>query len=367
MGSKAGAKELMAAHDVPVVPGYTGENQDAAHLQREADRVGYPLMIKAAHGGGGKGMRIVRDRDEFLAHLESCQREAKSAFGRDRVLLERYVQRPRHIEIQVFGDHHGAAIHLNERECSAQRRYQKVLEESPSALLTPQLRQAMGAATVLAVRAIDYVNAGWLIFGDGFNQGVFRPAIKRVFDIVIALLLLAVSAPVTLLTMALIALSSRGPIFYTQPRVGLNGKPFKVIKFRSMKTDAELDGTPRWALAGDDRVTPLGKVIRKFRIDELPQLMNVLMGEMSMVGPRPERPFFVDKLVDDIPYYSVRHSVKPGLTGWAQVRYHYGATVDDSQQKLQYDLYYVKNHTLFLDLLIMLETVAVVLTGKGAH
>ena len=214
---------------------------------------------------------------------------------------------------------------------------------------------------------IDYVNAGWLIFGDGFNQGMFRPAIKRVVDIVIALLLLAASAPVILLTIALIVLSSRGPIFYTQPRVGLNGKPFKVIKFRSMKTDAELDGTPRWALAGDDRVTPLGRVIRRFRIDELPQLINVFKGEMSMVGPRPERPFFVDKLVDDIPYYSVRHSVKPGLTGWAQVRYHYGATVDDSQQKLQYDLYYVKNHTLFLDLLIMLETVAVVLTGKGAH
>ncbi|MEO7152652.1 MAG: TIGR03013 family XrtA/PEP-CTERM system glycosyltransferase [Burkholderiaceae bacterium] len=214
---------------------------------------------------------------------------------------------------------------------------------------------------------IDYVNAGWLIFGDGFNQGVFRPAVKRIFDIAMALLLLAVSSPVILLTMALITLSSRGPIFYTQPRVGLNGKHFHVIKFRSMKTDAERDGTPRWARAGDDRVTPLGRIIRKFRIDELPQLINVLKGEMSMVGPRPERPFFVDKLVDDIPYYSVRHSLKPGLTGWAQVRYHYGATVDDSQQKLQYDLYYVKNHTLFLDLLIMLETVAVVLTGKGAH
>ena len=214
---------------------------------------------------------------------------------------------------------------------------------------------------------IDYVNAGWLIFGDGFNQGLLRTAMKRIFDIVTALALLVVSAPLVLVTMALIAIASRGPVFYVQPRVGLNGKQFNVIKFRSMKTDAEQDGKPRWALAGDDRVTPLGKVIRKFRIDELPQLLNVLKGEMSMVGPRPERPFFVDKLVDDIPYYSIRHSVKPGLTGWAQVRYHYGATVDDSQQKLQYDLYYVKNHTLFLDMLIMLETVGVVLTGKGAH
>ena len=148
MGSKAGAKELMQAAGVPVVPGYTGEDQDPAHLHAEADKVGYPLMIKAAHGGGGKGMRIVRASDEFLAHLESCQREARNAFGRDRVLLERYVERPRHIEIQVFGDSHGNAIHLNERECSAQRRYQKVLEESPSPFLTPALRKAMGDAAV---------------------------------------------------------------------------------------------------------------------------------------------------------------------------------------------------------------------------
>jgi exopolysaccharide biosynthesis polyprenyl glycosylphosphotransferase len=211
------------------------------------------------------------------------------------------------------------------------------------------------------------VNAGWLIFGDGFTQGLLRRAVKRIFDLAMALVLLTVSAPVMLLTMVLIRLGGRGPIFYTQPRVGLNGSHFNVIKFRSMKTDAEKDGKPRWAQAGDDRITRVGKIIRKFRIDELPQLFSVLKGEMSMVGPRPERPFFVDKLVDDIPYYSVRHSVKPGLTGWAQVRYHYGATIDDSQQKLQYDLYYVKNHTLFLDMLIMLETVAVVLTGKGAH
>ncbi|MFC3552233.1 acetyl/propionyl/methylcrotonyl-CoA carboxylase subunit alpha [Lysobacter cavernae] len=172
MGSKAGAKELMQAAGVPVVPGYTGEEQAPALLQREADRIGYPLMIKAAHGGGGKGMRIVRDGDEFLANLESCQREARNAFGRDRVLLERYVERPRHVEIQVFGDAHGHTIHLNERECSAQRRYQKVLEESPSPFLTPQLRARMGEAAVLAARAIDYVNAGTVEFivdqGGGF-------------------------------------------------------------------------------------------------------------------------------------------------------------------------------------------------------
>ena len=164
MGSKAGAKELMAAAGVPVVPGYTGEDQAPALLQREADRIGYPLMIKAAHGGGGKGMRIVREAGEFASALESCQREAANAFGKDRVLLERYIESPRHIEIQVFGDAHGNVIHLNERECSAQRRYQKVLEESPSPFLTPDLRAAMGAAAVQAARAIDYANAGTVEF-----------------------------------------------------------------------------------------------------------------------------------------------------------------------------------------------------------
>ncbi|KLJ02932.1 acetyl/propionyl/methylcrotonyl-CoA carboxylase subunit alpha [Luteimonas sp. FCS-9] len=164
MGSKAGAKDLMAAAGVPVVPGYTGEDQDPDLLAREAVRIGFPLMIKAAHGGGGKGMRIVRGPDAFAAALESCQREARNAFGRDRVLLERYIESPRHIEIQVFGDTHGHAIHLGERECSAQRRYQKVFEEAPSPFLTPELRSAMGAAAVQAARAIDYANAGTVEF-----------------------------------------------------------------------------------------------------------------------------------------------------------------------------------------------------------
>jgi 3-methylcrotonyl-CoA carboxylase alpha subunit len=164
MGSKAGAKDLMASRGVPVVPGYTGEDQDAALLAREASRIGYPLMIKAAHGGGGKGMRIVRAAGEFAASLDSCRREAKNAFGRDRVLLERYIERPRHIEFQVFGDTHGNIVHLNERECSAQRRYQKVLEETPSPFVTPALRAKMGEAAVAAARALDYVNAGTVEF-----------------------------------------------------------------------------------------------------------------------------------------------------------------------------------------------------------
>jgi len=171
MGSKAGAKELMAAHGVPVVPGYTGADQDPALLAREAQRIGFPLMIKAAHGGGGKGMRIVRQAAEFPENLESCQREAKNAFGRERVLLERYIETPRHIEFQIFGDTHGTIVHLNERECSAQRRYQKVLEETPSPFLTPELRTRMGEAAVAAGRALGYVNAGTVEFIVGPDAG----------------------------------------------------------------------------------------------------------------------------------------------------------------------------------------------------
>ncbi len=214
---------------------------------------------------------------------------------------------------------------------------------------------------------IDYLNAGWLVFGDGFNQGIYRTAVKRVFDVVCASMLLVVSAPVMLLTALIIKLESRGPVMYRQERVGLNGATFNVAKFRSMRMDAEQDGTPRWASANDERVTRVGRIIRRLRIDELPQLFNVFKGEMSLVGPRPERPFFVEQLTQQIPYFAVRHSVKPGVTGWAQVRYQYGSTIEDSQEKLQFDLYYVKHHSLVLDLLILLETVSVVLTGKGAR
>ncbi|MDH4393688.1 MAG: TIGR03013 family PEP-CTERM/XrtA system glycosyltransferase [Aquabacterium sp.] len=214
---------------------------------------------------------------------------------------------------------------------------------------------------------IDFVNAGWLIFGDGFNQGFYRTAVKRIFDILCSSVLIILAAPIMLITAIAIKLESQGPVFYRQERVGYNGRPFLVTKFRSMRTDAEKDGKPRWATANDSRVTRVGNIIRLIRVDELPQLFNVLTGDMSLVGPRPERPFFVEQLTNEIPYYAVRHSIKPGVTGWAQVRYQYGSTVEDSQEKLQYDLYYVKNHSLFLDFVILIETVGVVLTGKGAR
>ena len=214
---------------------------------------------------------------------------------------------------------------------------------------------------------IDSLKASWLIYGDGFRQDWGRTVVKRCFDLIAASVLLILALPVMLLTAFLIKFEDGGPVLYRQERVGLGGKAFKVIKFRSMGRDAEKDGKPRWASNSDDRVTRVGRIIRRARIDELPQLINVLLGEMSLVGPRPERPYFVDQLTCDIPFYAVRHCVKPGVTGWAQVRYHYGASVDDAIEKLQYDLYYVKNHTLILDVLVLFETVRVVLTGEGAH
>ncbi|HPI59033.1 TIGR03013 family XrtA/PEP-CTERM system glycosyltransferase [Zoogloea sp.] len=214
---------------------------------------------------------------------------------------------------------------------------------------------------------IDSLRASWLIYGEGFRQGWSRTLVKRIFDIVASLILLILAAPVMVLAALLIVIEDGAPVFYRQERVGLGGRLFKVTKFRSMRRDAERDGKPRWASANDDRVTRIGRFIRKVRIDELPQLFNVLKGDMSLVGPRPERPFFVDQLTRDIPFYAVRHCVKPGVTGWAQVRYQYGSSVDDAINKLQYDLYYVKNHTLFLDTVVLFETVRVVLTGDGAH
>jgi exopolysaccharide biosynthesis polyprenyl glycosylphosphotransferase len=179
--------------------------------------------------------------------------------------------------------------------------------------------------------------------------------------------LLTLASPVMLITMIAIKLESKGPIIYRQERVGLGGRGFMCLKFRSMRTDAEKDGVAVWATKNDSRVTRVGAFIRKTRIDELPQLISVLKGEMSMVGPRPERPTFVAQLKEQIPYYDIRHSVKPGVTGWAQVRYAYGASVEDALHKHQYDLYYVKNNSLFLDLLVLFETVSVVLFREGAQ
>ena len=214
---------------------------------------------------------------------------------------------------------------------------------------------------------LDTVNPSWLIFSDGFSSGqMVSRALKRLFDIVVSLAVLLLTAPAILVFALLVCIDSQGPAFYRQRRVGLFGEPFDVIKLRSMRTDAEVNGA-QWAAKDDPRVTRIGNFIRKTRIDELPQLWTVLKGEMSFVGPRPERPEFVADLVQYLPYYAERHMVKPGITGWAQINYPYGASIEDSRQKLEYDLYYAKNYTPFLDLLILLQTIRVVIWPEGAR
>ena len=214
---------------------------------------------------------------------------------------------------------------------------------------------------------LGVVDPSWLVFSGGFDNSLPRRLSKRFFDIVASTLLLAVAWPVMLLVAVAIWMEGGGPVLYWQTRVGLGGQTFKLVKFRSMRTDAEKDGVARWASLDDDRSTRLGKFLRKSRLDELPQLFNVLRGHMSFVGPRPERPQFVDMLNQEIRFYTVRHSVKPGLTGWAQLRYPYGASVRDAEEKLMFDLFYVKNHGFLFDLMIMLQTVEVVLFGRGAR
>jgi sugar transferase (PEP-CTERM system associated) len=212
---------------------------------------------------------------------------------------------------------------------------------------------------------VDTLQPSWLIFGGGFDQSFLRAFVKRFFDLFASIAILIVTIPIMFIAALLIYLEDRSPIFYKQERVGKDGESFLVLKFRSMRNDAEKGKNPQWASANDPRTTRVGRVIRKLRIDELPQIFNVFKGDMSFVGPRPERPFFVKQLCEEIPFYNVRHSIKPGITGLAQVRYQYGASVEDSVQKLQYDLYYVKNNSLFLDALILLDTFQVVVLGKG--
>ena len=216
---------------------------------------------------------------------------------------------------------------------------------------------------------LDALRPSNMIFADGFQKALLNRTSKRLFDLVASLLLLAMTWPFMLLAALAIWIESagRGPILYRQTRVGRNDQPFELIKFRSMRVDAERDGVARWAQAKDNRITRVGGILRETRIDELPQLFNVLWGHMSFVGPRPERPQFVADLRKKIPFYSMRHIVNPGITGWAQICYPYGASEQDAREKLEYDLYYVKNYSFFFDVIILLQTVHTILWGKGAH
>ncbi|MFN8065282.1 MAG: TIGR03013 family XrtA/PEP-CTERM system glycosyltransferase [Vicinamibacterales bacterium] len=215
--------------------------------------------------------------------------------------------------------------------------------------------------------AVENLRPSWLIFSDGFRKTRALLFMKRMLDVTLAAIGLILLAPVIPVVAALVKLTSPGPAFYHQERVGLNGKTFMVHKFRTMRNDAERGTGPVWATANDARVTPLGKFMRRTRLDEIPQLWNVLRGDMSFVGPRPERPAFVEQLSAQIPFYQQRHVVKPGVTGWAQVRYTYGASVEDAIEKLQYDLYYIKNMSIAFDLVIVLETIKTVVLRRGAQ
>jgi sugar transferase (PEP-CTERM system associated) len=221
----------------------------------------------------------------------------------------------------------------------------------------------------LALVKIDLLHPSWIVFSPGFHMGVTGLYGKRLFDLAAGAVILILAAPIMALVTLASLIESRGrhPVFYTQVRVGENGKPFLLRKFRSMRPDAEADGVARWASENDTRITRLGSFLRKTRLDELPQVFNVLRGDMSLVGPRPERPEFVDLLAAKIPYYSERHRVKPGVTGWAQLLYPYGSGEEDARRKLEYDLYYVKHAGIVLDLIILLQTLEVVLFGKGAR
>jgi sugar transferase (PEP-CTERM system associated) len=213
---------------------------------------------------------------------------------------------------------------------------------------------------------IDDLRPSWLIFSDGFRVSRINRLMKRTIDLSLALAMALVALPIMALTALLVLIDDGAPILYRQERVGENGRTFVLSKFRSMRKDAEKGGMPIWAKDGDDRVTRIGRFLRKTRLDELPQLWNVIRGDMSFVGPRPERPFFVEQLSQQIPFYQQRHAVKPGLTGWAQVKYRYGSSLEDAMEKLRYDLYYIKHLSVFFDLTIVFDTVKVVLFRKGA-
>jgi len=216
---------------------------------------------------------------------------------------------------------------------------------------------------------LDILQPSWLFLSEGFGVSAFRLVKKRLFDLTIVFLLLPLVIPIMLLSALAILLDNKGKggVLYRQNRVGKNGQLFEILKFRSMVVDAEKDGMARWASTNDARVTRVGSFMRKYRLDELPQFFNILKGEMSFVGPRPERPEFVHELAENIPYYNERHRVKPGLTGWAQIRYPYGASIEDGKKKFQYDLYYVKNYSNFFDAFVLLQTADAVLFGKGAR
>jgi sugar transferase (PEP-CTERM system associated) len=320
-----------------------------------------PILVERVYvlGTGERAQRVVlglRQTPELGVEIASWTGKMEGAVTREAVaahLMEVVHKQKVHRVIVATPDRRGM---IPMRELLHLRMQGVKIEEA-----TTWLEKISGKIEV------ENLYPSWLIFGDGFRRSAPFPTIRRMISFVISLIGLVLTLPLLPLIVLAIRLDSKGPILYTQTRVGQGERHFKVIKFRTMRKDAEAESGPRWADDKDPRVTRVGKFLRSSRLDEIPQLWCVLKGEMAFVGPRPERPEFIEWLSKEIPYYGVRHMVRPGVTGWAQVKYKYGNTVDDAREKLQYDLFYIKNASIGLDLLIMFQTVKTVLLGRGAQ
>ena len=320
-----------------------------------------PILVERVYvlGTGERAQRVVqglRQNPELGVEIASWTGKMEGAVTREAVaahLMEVVQKQKVHRVIVATPDRRGT---IPMRELLELRMQGVKIEEA-----TTWLEKISGKIEV------ENLYPSWLVFGEGFRRSTAFILVRRVVSVVISLIGLILALPLLPLIMLAVRLDSKGPVFYTQTRVGKGGRTFKVVKFRTMRQDAEAASGPKWAGDNDPRVTRVGKFLRSSRLDEIPQLWCVLKGDMAFVGPRPERPEFIEWLSKEIPYYGVRHMVRPGLTGWAQVKYKYGSTVEDSREKLQYDLFYIKNASIGLDLLIMFLTVKTVLLRRGAQ
>jgi sugar transferase (PEP-CTERM system associated) len=317
-------------------------------------------------GSGDSAVEVAR---EVLSRPDAGYRVV-GFVGTDSELLGKSLINPRVIGLTEDLEHIVARENIDRIVVAmGERRGQFPTDRLLQLSLTGQVSIEEGAAFYERVTgrvSLGMIRPSWLIFTGPGRQKKFATLARTAAHRLAALIGFVFSLPIIIVTAILIKLDSRGPIFYKQERVGKNGRTFVLMKFRSMKVDAEKEG-PVWASKGDDRTTRVGRIIRKIRVDEIPQFWNILKGEMSFVGPRPERPHFVAQLADEIPYYEQRHMIAPGLTGWAQIKYPYGASIEDARQKLQYDLFYIKNHGLVFDAIILFETVKIILFGRGAQ
>ncbi len=320
-----------------------------------------PMLVERVYvlGTGERARRLVqglRQNPEIGVEIASWTGKMEGEVNRDSMaahLMEAVQKQKVHRVIVATPDRRGT---IPMRELLELRMQGVKIEEA-----TTYLEKMSGKIEV------ENLYPSWLVFGEGFRHGATFLLVRRVFSVIVSLLGLILALPLFPLIMLAIRLDSKGPVFYTQTRVGKSGRVFKVVKFRTMAQDAEAANGAQWAGNNDPRVTRVGKFLRSSRLDEIPQLWCVLRGDMGFVGPRPERPEFVEWLSEEIPYYGMRHMVRPGLTGWAQIKYKYGCTVEDAREKLQYDLFYIKNASIGLDLLIVFQTVKTVLLRRGAQ